>query len=121
MEYVEDNISPIIASRSKEDFAKRVSPELLASLSDAKLREKLYNMSLLGHIVCRTGFRGHATLNIGQSVTATYKADSTFENTQAHIEVDLVRKNGAWVFSDLRFTVPVNGEQRTLQFAEANK
>jgi hypothetical protein len=121
MEYVEDNISPVIASRSREEFAKRVSPELLASLNDVKLREKLYNLSLLGRIVCRTGFRGHATINIGQSVTAKYKADATFENTQAQIEVDLVRKNGAWVFSDLRFTVPVDGEQRTLRFSEANK
>ena len=121
MEYVEANISPIITSHSQEEFAKRASPELLASLSDAKLKEKLYNLSLLGRITYRAGFRGHSTIHLGQSVTATYTADATFENAQGHIEVDLIRQNSAWAISDLRFTVQVNGEQRTLQFAEAKK
>ena len=121
LEYVEENVVPIINSRSKEEFAKRASPELVASLSDYKLREKLYNLSLLGRITCRTGFREHATLQIGRSITATYKTNATFENIEAHIEVDITRDNGVWSFSDLRFTVPVNGEQRTLQFAEARK
>ena len=118
LQYSELNILPIITSLSKEEFNSRVSPDLKASLSDSELTKKLYNLSLLGRIKQRTGYIGHATFNLGGANTAQYKANATFEKAQVQIEVDLIQQNNSWAISDLRFIVPVNGEVKTLQFAE---
>jgi hypothetical protein len=89
----------------------------MASMSDDKFKEKLYNLALLGRITSRTAFRGHATVHLGGSTTATYTATATFEGSPARIQVDLIRSNGTWTISDLRVIVPINGEERALQFA----
>jgi len=118
LQYSELNISPIITSLSKEAFIKRASPELLASLSDAELTMKLYNLSLLGRFKHRTGYIGHATFHLRGTNTAQYTANAVFENAQAQIEVYLIQHNDSWAISDLRFIVPVNGDIKTLRFTE---
>ena len=116
--FVEENIPPIISSWSKEEFVRRASPELLASLSEDWLRHKFYNLSLLGPLKRLGGFSGQATIHIGQFVSATYTANAEFQNVPAYLQVDLIRQDDSWAISNLRVTVPVNGEQRTLSFTE---
>jgi len=119
-EYTEINVPPFLIAQSKDTFVTIASPELLSSLSDNKLKEKLYNLSLLGRLIYRTGFIGHATYKIGDSNTAKYLSSAAFEKEHARIEVELIQQKIAWAVSDIRIIVLVEGEQRTLKFKEAN-
>lgn len=121
LEFSEQNIYFIISARTRDEFLKISSPSLKASLTEEKFNQKMYNLSLLGRITSRTPFSGNATVNLGGPITAKYMANATFEKAQARIAIDLVRDNDAWLMSDLSVTVPVNGEERTLQFSDVKK
>lgn len=121
LEFSEQNIYSIISARTRDEFLKASSPSLKASLTEEEFNQKIYNLSLLGRITSRTPFSGNATVNLGGPITAKYVANATFEKAQARIAIDLVRDNDAWLMSDLRVTVPVNGEERTLQFSDVKK
>ena len=104
--YVDESVPAIISSWSREEFLKRASPQLRAVATDEQVGELFLKFHRLGAFQSYDGAKGQANINLtqhGREVTAAYKANATFQNGKAEIDVRLIQIDGAWRI--LRFYV----------------
>lgn len=99
--YVDENVPAIISSWSKAEFIKRASPQLLQKISDDQISELFATLSSkLGAFRSYDGAKGESNMsfifNSGQTTTASYVAEATFQNGKAKIQIKLIRDDDSW-------------------------
>jgi len=103
-EYVDKNIALIVSSWSKDELLKRASPQLLKVVAEKpdQIDHLFRGFAKLGAMRSYDGSKGDSNVSYtnkdGKVITASYIADATFENGNAHITVRLIQTSGSWQF-----------------------
>jgi len=103
--YVEDSVRAITANWSQDEMIKRESPQLRSTVPDDKIATLFAELSKLGPLQSYDGSKGDSNIHIGRRgllITATYKADATYQNGKAEWLLYLLRENGAWEIQGFR-------------------
>jgi hypothetical protein len=99
--YIDEGIPAIVSSWSEEEFIKRASSQLREKTSNGQLHELFTTLSSkLGAFRSYNGAKGDSNMGYttqnGEVVTASYVAETTFQNGKAEIQIKLIRVKDAW-------------------------
>lgn len=99
--YVDESVPAIISTWSKDELKKRASPQLLKSATDEQISDLFTKLAAqLGSYQSYDGSKGDSNVSYtsqdGKVISATYKANATFQNGKIDIEIKLIQINGDW-------------------------
>jgi hypothetical protein len=111
--YVEENVQPVVSTWSKDELAKRASPQLLEILNrnPDQVDQVMKKLSKLGALQSLGEPKGQATIaytnSSGKVISAAYKEAAQFQNGKAEISIRLVQVAGQWQFLLFNVNSPV--------------
>jgi hypothetical protein len=103
--YVDDSVRAITTNWSPDELIKRESPQLHATVADDKIETLFSELGKLGPLQSYDGSKGDSNIHIGRrglTISATYKADATYQNGKAEVLLYLVRESGEWEIQGFR-------------------
>jgi hypothetical protein len=99
--YVDECVPAIVSNWSKDELAKRESPELHEAITDDQLNTLFTKLSGLGPMQSYDGATGKARVHLTKrakfQITADYVAQATFPGGKAQIKLNLIQIDGTWM------------------------
>jgi hypothetical protein len=109
--FVDESVPAIVANWSEDELTKRESAQFRKITSDEALNGLFTRFRALGPMQTYDGSTGQANLNVapatGLEITASYLAETTFQNGKAEIRVNLIRVDGVWQIYGFRIDSPL--------------
>ena len=99
--YVDESVPAIVSTWSKDELIKRANSQLRQVTSDVQVGLLFNSLSnKLGTFQSYDGAKGQSNMSFtskdGQTTTASYVANATFQNGKAEIQIKLIRDNDSW-------------------------
>ncbi len=114
--YVDASVPAIVSNWSKDELLKRGSPQFHQAVSEEQANQLFEKLRGLGALQNYEGASGQANMSYtpqnGASTTASYKANATFQNGKAEIQVKLIQVDGSWEILGFYVNAPLLTHRR---------